>query len=835
MMSMAKTKTILIGFLVVLIAATYIYVSIPGVKIKVDKSATTFYVYLNDSWVISGKETLAIYNGTKKLSFNTSNVTIENEQYGVNGFKITRTVKYPGGQIIKQYYFFNGSVSDKELFPINSTVEITGADGLIFRYTASSMDYNGPTYGLTTEIKVSFGKSMKIEFEPGYKFGKVYSTGSLRLDYNIDSGDKTFTFKMYDPAAPVNVTLYLNGSSINRTIELGEPLNITATSNVTGLGVCLSVNHSYLGDNFLCNNTSVTYTWNPTSSLRAFNDSSTSKNLNYSSTANQTVYLRFNTYDDINSAKLNLTGVNTTYPENYPANVKVYINNTLSNSIPGTLREGTNNLATFNDSYTAKNVTFTTAGSQASYIAMPKNAIVTGAYLNMSSYYVNTSDPYFAMVTENSISTDVNLNIVNFANVNDSNWNSYGYVHYTTPPGTGGRLRVIENYTYNAGWLTGNNNFSVKLRTNSSLGTTYIWGWNYTSGSWNILLGSYSGSTYDEQNRTIVFNGTDLVSASNPLRIFIDVIVGSIPDPGGSDCRYFESQLIWYNKSYPVNPYMDVEGDGDKEWSYTGIFNQSNNKTANFSDSLNHYLTYCTANSYGNCIIPIVTGTSAAGINQMSALNITYTLYFNPVTLSASMLQNYLDSYTASSYVNVPIRIEANQGNVTVNGLNISYNGTGIFNVTASWAGNATYSASSSQKNVTVYHSNFIRAFPHSFMTEPIFLPMGNSSRNVSMYGQTASKPGYNITGKGYSSNFNLSIRLNQSMDSCMNMTVGNADTTYNFTINTTRRQVLSNITLEQSTGLWLKLNLYNCNTSTIYRNWWIELKSCTVNAMACW
>jgi hypothetical protein len=297
-------------------------------------------------------------------------------------------------------------------------------------------------------------------------------------------------------------------------------------------------------------------------------------------------------------------------------------------------------------------------------------------------------------------------------------------------------------------------------------------------------------------------------------------------------CSYWDG---WIPNGVPVsNPYIDVEGDGDMEWNWTVSGFITTNTTGNFSDSLNHYLSLCTQDSYGNCNIPLTVGSASAGIIGASAINISDTIYFNPVSINITFVQTYLDR-SAYGYVNVPIKIEANQGNVSINATNISYNGSCVLNVTASWAGNATYPAASNVTYLNITRSKFTLRFPYSFMVEPIFLPLTNSSKNVSMYGQTSTVPGYNITGKNYAMSFNVSIRLNQSMNSCMNMTVGTSDTVYNFTLNTTRRQILSNITYNQSAGLWLKLNMYNCSSSYVYRDWWIELDTCCVTCMRCY
>lgn len=935
----------IIGLLILIVATTYIMITLEGqpVRLKIGTASTTFYTQEGGAWVVSGVEVFNLYNGTKKLTKNETTLFSTN----ISGIVwVLKTMKYPSGQVINQFYYFNASDSDVRNFPIKETVEVLNADGMILRYDATKLVYSGTSYKLKDETELTFGRSIKIEFPSGYSSGNVYSSGGVRLNYKITSNSQEFRFRMYDP--PVKIDLYTNGTWTNKTIESNEPINITAKSNVTNLTVCLSVNHSYLGENFTCNETgTIMYYWNPSCSILKFNDSTTSKNVNFTTIANQTVYYRFHSEDEVNTVRMNLTGINTS-GSNWPANVRVFVNNTLAVSIPGTLKEGASSLSTFNDSVTSKNISLSSAGSQTAYLKFNKGAVITDAYANISGYPNRTLDidGTTQNLGGNLVYDYVYIHNGGKLNINGTGWlnitaknitiDSTSWINATMIGGRGGSTNAEPDrdaeglgaglngdggggagyggnggssycggsYDCNQGSSYGSSNgVSIemgsgggggsRIEPNSAgdggnggglvlLNATYITitgnitvnGWSGSgtsngggggggSGGGILLVGKTinldngelyasagAGGSSSNGNggggggggRIKVFYSSSFSNTSSTTSVAAGAAGGSTGGGYGGEggaagtAYYNQTTLNYFIDAQQV--YFDVEGDGDKDYSYNwtsfGPVYFTNAKSGNLSAAFNHYLSLCTQDSDGNCNVPFVVGSNSSGTFNVSSINISYTVYFNPITIGASLVQTYLNS-SAYGFVNVPIKIEANQGNVSINGTNISYNGSCVLNVTAMWAGNATYPAASNVTYLNITRSKFTLRFPYSFMVEPIFLPLTNSSKNVSMYGQSATVPGYNITGKNYAINFNVSIRLNQSMNSCMNMTVGTSNSVYNFTLNTTRRQILSNITYNQSAGLWLKLNMYNCTSSYVYRNWWIELDTCCMTCMRCW
>jgi len=661
------------------------------------------------------------------------------------------------------------------------------------------LTYDGLTYKLAGETELYFGKNMKLKLSPDYRWAWVYKTGIVKAQYDIPSDYEIYEFRFYDPT----IILYLNGSSVDRNIELGEPVNITAISDTAGTLVCLSINHTSLGQNFTCATNSVKYYWNPTASTNLFNSTRTSMTVNCSTSPNQTIVIRLHSYDLVNNISLNLTGVNTTVPENYPFNVKIYINNSLSNYISGSLHEGVSTLNTLNDYSTAKNLSFSNAGSQTVYLTLSKNAVVTSAKLNITGFTYNktySQSSQYDFSTTVSGSTNEDSGCSYYADL----YGFFSNILALCPGWTRTSYTVGTTATY-----SGNTSDCI---ANASCVSTAIFSCQGSkkSCSINSSIGASSNQSYQ------AYTNTGCTSPCFVMILFTKKISAN-----------------WWTTSYPTNPYLDIEGDGDTEWNYTGEFNESISPetTADFTSSLTHYIDSCTADSYGNCNIPITVGSQTAGTVQLSAINITYTIYFNPLYLNLNQFQSELNRTSTSAFIDVPIRIEGNQGNITINDLRIDYNGSAKFNVTGFGGG------VSSTKYLNVSYSRFDKGLPYTFIDTIIFIPKTNSSKNVTPYGQTDLVPIYNITWKNYAVNASLGIRVT-SLPSCMSFTASNttSKTSGNITLSTSFKSIYTNRLLNatNTTQVRLWLDLTNC-AYNIWNNISVELKSCCMNCMGCW
>jgi hypothetical protein len=225
---MANKITKIIGaLLLVIMASGIIYISMGGVQLKVEKTKTTFNVKENNLWVVSGIEYNKLYSGTKLLKQNTTTSRMETVTNSLTKeVYITRYANFPGNIQIKDTYYFRGNNTDPELFPVSHKIEIINASGKNFRYEVRNLVYSGPTYSLTNQTLLTFGRNMQLELNSGYTWAKIYASKYVAANYKVNSDHETFYMRFFDPT----VHIYLNGVEADRRYEYGTTINITATT-----------------------------------------------------------------------------------------------------------------------------------------------------------------------------------------------------------------------------------------------------------------------------------------------------------------------------------------------------------------------------------------------------------------------------------------------------------------------------------------------------------------------------------------------------------------------------------------------------------------------------
>ncbi|MBS3137107.1 hypothetical protein J4232_01615 [Candidatus Woesearchaeota archaeon] len=92
----------------------------------------------------------------------------------------------------------------------------------------------------------------------------------------------------------------------------------------------------------------------------------------------------------------------------------------------------------------------------------------------------------------------------------------------------------------------------------------------------------------------------------------------------------FASYIYNQNKSVspPINTYLDIGNDATQEWNLTGEFFGSN-ITNNLSSAITNYLSSCTADSNGFCLVPFVFFSNSTGVLEYSNINIIYYINSN--------------------------------------------------------------------------------------------------------------------------------------------------------------------------------------------------------------
>jgi len=217
---MGKYQKILLGFLVILISSSVIITLNDQVRMRIDNDKTTFYVPHEDYpwiWTVSGREYNRLFDGSSLMRRDVSSIRTET-LFDNEIVIIKRHTLYIRGPLIVDTYSFRGDVRDINLFPISHKVEIFNASGFFYRYEVRDLIYDGNTTKLDGETFLSFGRNMKVELNPNYRWAWVYKDGIVKAQYDIPSDYEVFYVKLFDPTP---------------TVELWEPDNETTDLTAT--------------------------------------------------------------------------------------------------------------------------------------------------------------------------------------------------------------------------------------------------------------------------------------------------------------------------------------------------------------------------------------------------------------------------------------------------------------------------------------------------------------------------------------------------------------------------------------------------------------------------
>lgn len=272
---------------------------------------------------------------------------------------------------------------------------------------------------------------------------------------------------------------------------------------------------------------------------------------------------------------------------------------------------------------------------------------------------------------------------------------------------------------------------------------------------------------------------------------------------------YHEGKVNYYRTSSPKNLTIEVGvADGTPEYEGSGELTGSNSTTA-FVSAINNYLQSCAEDDNGNCDVPIYFNSDDGGILTIDRFEVLYTYDPNPISLDATIIQEFLDEST--NEVNIPIYFSIDEGSFNVSALAYDYRGgNDTIEIVTFEQGNTS---NNETLNLFVYYSNFIKELPYTWANKIFFMPRTNSSKNVTAYGQTSTKPAYNISTKNYGGNLNLSIKVNESF-SCLNITWSTDNTKSENRINSTWQNLAQDLEYLNNTNIWLWADFENCDAS---------------------
>ena len=331
-----------------------------------------------------------------------------------------------------------------------------------------------------------------------------------------------------------------------------------------------------------------------------------------------------------------------------------------------------------------------------------------------------------------------------------------------------------------------------------------------------------TGVTYvytdDEGNNTFIYSQN--TTFSETFRFFLD----ELPD-AYFDVKFHITKVVEY-------PTSDIEVgtfDGVKEWTCDATTCSFQSNVSDFSSEINSFLSSCTADSEGFCEVPVYLYSDDSGQFEIYDIDINYTYEVNPVTLSLSTFNTYINSSTNDT--NVPIKIEAStNGTIQVSDIKFDYfGGNKTYQIKAH---NTDYTLNKTL-NVTYYSSSWEYSLP-TYVDYIEFIPRTPTSKNVTPYKQTDSRPMLNITMTGYGGkNMNFSMYQNETY-SCVNLTVSATNNKSDGTqmSSATWYELVTDKAYLYNYGLWFWAD-FGCNYTT-WRDWepdWY-FKSCCVDCV---
>lgn len=270
------------------------------------------------------------------------------------------------------------------------------------------------------------------------------------------------------------------------------------------------------------------------------------------------------------------------------------------------------------------------------------------------------------------------------------------------------------------------------------------------------------------------------------------------------------SHIVYEDQIYNLE--VDTGDDNQVDYSLPGFFNTSSgSKNINLNiTAMQNYLKDCSFDSLRDCNIPIKFTSTRAGKLQIANFSVNYT--FNPIEINNTAVKATLSASTTNS-TNVSMTFYSNQsGLLQASQINVTFYGSKNYTVTASCNG-----VTDSQQLKVVF-SNFSVAYPKYIYYFEMILT-NSTQYNITPYGQSSSKPIWNVSSKAYDKPMNISARLNQSINACFKINFTNAATPYDgVQISTTPYNYINNMPVGGNYSLWSYGNSYGCNYTIVGR-----------------
>jgi len=202
-----KTITWLSAFMALVVLTSSFYILLPEqVRIDVEKTRTKFSVY-EDNWVLAATEYYYLFDGSKKMRASSRTLTYETEG---DITIIKRFATYKDDISTIHTYVFDSSVIDVVNVPVDEYAECFNCQGKIVHFEYRDITYSGETEEISSPF--SFGHNMKIEWQDGAYFKKVYqqkyAPDKAIIKYRPIESHETYHIRLFDPKTKSKVILH---------------------------------------------------------------------------------------------------------------------------------------------------------------------------------------------------------------------------------------------------------------------------------------------------------------------------------------------------------------------------------------------------------------------------------------------------------------------------------------------------------------------------------------------------------------------------------------------------------------------------------------------------
>ncbi|RLG81165.1 MAG: hypothetical protein DRO40_10105, partial [Thermoprotei archaeon] len=272
----------------------------------------------------------------------------------------------------------------------------------VFKFQFATQDYS---WAISFSSDVSYsdyiGKWVMLAVTYTNTTGEMkwFINGELVRTATYSGTITTSNYNLYIGTDLPSSTRFFNGTIdevriYNRALSEEEIQNIyegytsaVYRRKIANYTICLDIDQNDYGTNYVCGNGTVQYGFTTNAAKNTFSDGSTSKTLAYTSAPeNQTVYIRFNKYDLVQSVIWNWTGVES--GGSYPTNVTVYINNTSIFKIKQ-LRSDNVTLDSFSNSKTSETFTLNATTGVTREFDLPIHTNISAAKLTFEYAYAD--------------------------------------------------------------------------------------------------------------------------------------------------------------------------------------------------------------------------------------------------------------------------------------------------------------------------------------------------------------------------------------------------------------------------------------------------------------